>query len=68
MGNGPVEKGEKTMKYVIATGIGLVVSSLCGFFIGYGIGFGDGKIVGKLDGYTEGYGDRAKADIFKKTH
>lgn len=51
------------MKYIIATGIGLVVSSLCGFFIGYGIGYADGKIVGKLDGYTEGYGDRAKADI-----
>jgi hypothetical protein len=60
------------MKYVIASTIGLMVSGLCGIIIGYSIGFGDGIIAGETEGYIEGYNegcdDKAKMEIFKKTH
>lgn len=48
---------------IIATGIGLAVSGLCGLIIGYSVGYADGKITGKTEGYVEGYADKGKADI-----
>ena len=48
---------------IVATGIGLAVSGLCGLIIGYSIGYADGRIAGKTEGYCEGYADKGKADI-----
>ena len=48
---------------IVATGIGLAVSGLCGLIIGYSVGYADGRIVGKAEGYCEGYADKGKADI-----
>ena len=54
---------------IVATGIGLAVSGLCGLIIGYSVGYADGyadgRIVGKAEGYGEGYADadKGKADI-----
>lgn len=48
---------------IIATGIGLAVSGLCGLIIGYSNGYADGRIAGKTEGYLEGYADKGKADI-----
>ena len=48
---------------IIATGIGLAVSGLCGLIIGYSVGYADGRIAGKTEGYLEGYADKGKADI-----
>lgn len=48
---------------IVATGIGLAVSGLCGLIIGYSVGYADGRIAGKTEGYCEGYADKGKADI-----
>ena len=48
---------------IVATGIGLAVSGLCGMIIGYSVGYADGRIAGKTEGYCEGYADKGKADI-----
>ena len=48
---------------IVATGIGLAVSGLCGMIIGYSVGYADGRIAGKTEGYCEGYADKGKEDI-----